>query len=172
MFSLLIGLTTLLAVSGWAYKKDYYSKAYDKTLTNLEKFRNLNRSVARGGKSGAIVCCISTKIILKAFWINTIQYFTKTVTRVGRNYHVEYVIEGRRYVMVVRPKKGPSPVLQVSNEQDEDVTEEILSFLGPEYNWHGKKLDPKFFGYETLTFEFADGSERTFTEEECGHITK
>ena len=63
------------------------------------------------------------------------------------------------YKLVVNVTRGPSPVLQVINDTNDDVTTQITPYLGPSYNWHNCTFTPEFFGYENLTFELADGTE-------------
>jgi hypothetical protein len=31
--------------------------------------------------------------------------------------------------------------------------------MGPQYDWHYREFAPRFFGYKSLTFELADGTE-------------
>ena len=62
------------------------------------------------------------------------------------------------YKFIVKPRRGPSPILQVINDNKQDVTTDVLPFLGPNYDWHGNKLDSSFFNTKCLTFEMADGT--------------
>lgn len=99
------------------------------------------------------------------------QYLTNPVKKIGKNiYEVSYIIEGKKYKMIVSPMKGPAPVLAISNDTMEDVTEQVISYLGPKCDWHGNKFTPDFFGHKSLTVQMADGSTKTFTVEEHVHI--
>jgi len=73
-----------------------------------------------------------------------------------------YVINGRIYKMIIIRKRGPSPILQISNNFEIDVTDQILPYMGPQYDWHGNKFTPEFFGYSSLTFELGNGTEYTY----------
>ena len=83
-----------------------------------------------------------------------------------------YVINGKLYKMLVVPKRGPLPILQISDELQNDVTDYILPYMGPRYDWYRENLSPKYFGYKSLTFELSDGNEYTFTNDSNMNINK
>jgi hypothetical protein len=91
---------------------------------------------------------------------NAISLPTNTTKKIGKNlYEVTYEINNKKYKMIVKPYLGPSPVIQVSNENLEDVTDIILPYLGPRYDWkHGSDLDISHFHFDILNFEYADGT--------------
>jgi hypothetical protein len=107
---------------------------------------------------------VLSKAIIKFQYLKMVQYINGSVKQIGKNtYEVNYIINNNLYKMIVMPTRGPCPVLQVINDRDEDVTDEIMCYLGPNYNFHGKKFSVDFFGCETLTFEFGDGTTKTYT---------
>jgi len=83
-----------------------------------------------------------------------------TVVKLGRNkFLVTYVISGKVYTMIVTPVRGPSPVLQVINDCEEDITAEVLPYMGPRYDWHGTAITfSSTFGSKDLTFNLASGA--------------
>ena len=85
-----------------------------------------------------------------------------------KTYEISYVIDRKLYKMIVTPKRGPAPIIQVSDENSTDITDYILPYMGPEYDWHGKLFTPKFFQRKSLTFELMNGEE--FTYEESNHV--
>lgn len=120
-------------------------------------------------------CCkisyIGINTTCKFFYILLLQYMNNTVKKIDKNtYEITYIINGNTYKMIVVPKKGPSPILQICDHNLNDVTDEILPYLGPERNWHGNKIKLDFFNKESLTFELADGSTKTFTLDKHLHI--
>jgi hypothetical protein len=82
-----------------------------------------------------------------------------TVVKIGRNkFEVTYLISGKVYTMVVIPVRGPSPVLQVINDSEEDVTDKVLPYLGPRYDWHGSLLAfSSAFSSDKLAFNLDSG---------------
>ena len=72
--------------------------------------------------------------------------------------------------MIVSPIRGPSPILNISNETMDNITNQVLAYCGPKYDWHGHKFTPDFFGHKSITVEFEDGTTKTFTVDEHLHI--
>lgn len=50
-------------------------------------------------------------------------------------YEVSYKIKGRNYKMIVLPERGPPKVSNIVNYNGMDVTEEVLPYMGPNYDW-------------------------------------
>lgn len=147
------------------YKIQAHLIIYDAVTVRYKKWKKLNNLVALTEKNNRVVIWTSLKMLLHAMYISFLQYMNNTVRKIDRKiYEVTYVIDGKMYKMIVKPKRGPAPVLQVSNEEQLDVTSTIIPYMGPEYNWHHNKLSPQFFGYKSLTFELMDGSEQTYEE--------
>ena len=86
-----------------------------------------------------------------------------SVRRIGRNkFLVTYVIKGRSYSMIVMPKRGPTPVIQVINDKEEDVTTDVVPYMGPRYDWHHDFIEFKtLFDSDELTFNMSSGNSVT-----------
>lgn len=129
------------------------------------KFRKINRLVSTNYKGIFTILWISLCLIIKALWINAIQYMNNTIVKLDKNkYKVTYVINGKTYEMIVKPIRGPKKVLLVYDENQEDVSHLIFSYLGPEEDWHSKSYTPKFFNRNELTFELSNGTQKVFIE--------
>ena len=137
-------------------------------MDNYNKCKKLNNVVKTTTKGNRIKALGMTfKIISKMLWLMFLQWLNNSIEKIDRKTSVlTYVYAGRKYKLLIRPKRGPSPILQVSNEKSEDLTDEIMPYLGPKYNWHGDSFNPKFFGCESLTFECANGKSEIFKNEE------
>jgi hypothetical protein len=138
---------------------------YQSVRNKQERIRRLMRVVASDkNKNLAKVVWVTICMLVEALYVSLIQMLNKSVKRIdGNTFEVSYVVSGKLYRMIVKPKRGPSPVIQISNENQEDVTDQVLPFMGPTYNWHGNTtFSPNFFNYQSLIFEFADGSEKVF----------
>ena len=81
------------------------------------------------------------------------------VVKQGRNkFKVSYVVGGKLYTMIVVPVRGPAPVIQIIDDNADDVTDKILPYMGPRYDWHGNDLDfSSVFDSKELTFNMATG---------------
>jgi hypothetical protein len=69
--------------------------------------------------------------------------------------------------MLIKPSRGPSKVLLVSDNTHEDISYKILPYLGPRDDFHGCVYTPKFFDHSELVFEMSNGDEKIFQEDDC-----
>lgn len=154
----------LLGFYAWRSKTHLVIK--NVVMKKFKKFRKLNSLVATGETENFKIIYVSLKLIAKASYISFIQYMNNSVTPIegGKSYELTYVINGRIYKLIVTPIRGPVPIMQISNDNGEDVTDIVLPYMGPQYDWHYREFAPRFFGYKSLTFELADGSERTYED--------
>ena len=68
-------------------------------------------------------------------------------------------------IFVIEVKRGPSSILQVIDENEEDITDKVDSYL----NYNDiiiKKMSPVDLGYENLTINMSNGDVKTFDQEE------
>ena len=76
-------------------------------------------------------------------------------------YSVRYVLNGKSYIYRGPKVRGPNPVLQIIGDLEsgdsQDVTKEILQYLGPAYDWHNQTVSPSDFGYIGLHFMLSSG---------------
>lgn len=68
------------------------------------------------------------------------------------SYIVTYILNKKTYKMFVEHARGPSKILHITNENNKDITDIVLPYLGPNFDWHGtdKPLTPKFFNCEKI----------------------
>ena len=86
-------------------------------------------------------------------------------------FEITYVINGKMFKMITSPPKGPSLVLQVSDDNQDDITEIVLPYIGPKNNWHNVEFTPSFFESKFLSFELSNGDTKTFSEDEVIVLT-
>jgi len=143
------------------------------TITDkYSRFRELNRLVGTQHTGTRYrdtfkVFCISSTMILKMFWVNFLQKINNSVEYPDKNFAiVSYVLDGRMYKVVVARRKGPVLVLTVKDENHQDVFNQIIPFLGPHRDWHGRAFSPDYWGKETLVFHLATGEIKSFHKHE------
>jgi len=80
-------------------------------------------------------------------------------------YHrIDYRYNNKLYTMLVPSRVLRSNIVQVTDQNDVDVTPRIRELLGPRENWHGDYLTPYLLGYGKLKFEFLQGSDKVFVD--------
>ena len=151
-------LGTFISLDGHKIVKNRIIKSY-------KDWKQLNNLVSSQYKNVFAICWYSLVMINKALYLSFIQYMNNSVRKLDNKvFEVSYIINGKIYKIWVQPKKGPSLVLQVSDENQEDITDEIIPYLGPCNNWHGRLFSSKDFKKKSLTFELSNGEERTFED--------
>ena len=158
----------LFAVSTFVYFDGIYAIKY-----RYERFRNLNQLVSTKYKE-RINCNTKMKIvwfsiviILKVLYLSILEKLNKSIKKIDNNtYEVSYAVNGKIYKMIIIPNRGPSSVLQVIDDKNEDITNLIVPYLGPTEDWHSSKFKPSFFNRKTLTFNLSSSDDITFTEDE------
>ena len=131
----------------------------------VEKWKKLNQLVSSAYKGYFTIIWISLCMITKAFWINFLQYCNSSVVQLDKKtYEISYVINGKLHTILIKSKKGPRKVLLVSDETQSDISYLVEPYLGPEENFHGSKITPKFFKRKEIVLELSNGVEKIFKE--------
>ena len=158
-------IITIAITSIFLYKMDIHNKVYNTCDRKYKKWKKITSLVSTTQQSKLSIYSVSIQMILKALYLSFIQYLNNSVKRIDKNtYEVEYVINGKIYKMIVIPKKGPMSFIEIRDENDIDMTEFILPYYGPNYDWHSIGFIPQFFKCKKLTFEMDDGSQKIFDE--------
>jgi hypothetical protein len=153
-------LVFIVLILGFLFSLQTHLIVKNELSLKYNKWKRLNSLVSTSQKTKISIVIISFKLIFQAIWISLLQRVNKTIKKLNKNkYELTYIIEGKMYKLVVNVTRGPSPVLQIINDTNDDVTSQIMPYLGPSYNWHNTPFTPEFFGLESLTFEVADGTE-------------
>lgn len=81
-------------------------------------------------------------------------------------YCVPLYLNGTNYKIpiVVDKYKTKNPPLMILNKDEDDITDKLTEYLGPNYDFFGMILKPKYFGEKSLSFMMDDGSETTMDE--------
>jgi hypothetical protein len=171
LYLLCIGILTGMFVS--MYHLEGHLVVYNSVSNRKAQILKLVSVVSTQHKNIITIIWMTMCLIAEALYISLIQRLNKSVKRIdNKTFEITYFVGGRLYKMRVTPKRGPSPVMQISNENQEDVTDQILPYMGPSYNWHNNTFSPACFGHQTLVFEFMDGTETAFEEKNVVDLTK
>jgi hypothetical protein len=166
MFSFFIhGIVSTIVVAFFYLDGHYIVK--NTIVIKWKKFRKINKLVATNYKGCFNIIWISARMVVQALWVSIIQYLNSTIVKLdGNKYRVTYIIKGKTYKMIVKPKRGPQKILCVFDETETEVSHVIFPFLGPEENFHGKMYTPRFFEKEELIFELSNGNEKIFKSDD------
>lgn len=153
-----------ISISYLCYKTEFHKIVKKSIITRVKRVRNLVNMVSSEYKSIYMIIWVSLCLIFKANWISFLQYINKSIIKKkGKNlYELTYVINGKMYKIIINRKRGPSNVLLITDNNDNDMTREIGRYLGPGESFHRYEITPDYFGKDLLVFEMADGRNVSF----------
>lgn len=139
----------------------------EKIVSTCENLSSLTKAVGKRHKTTTAVIYNTLDVLRKKFWFDFLQRINNSITRLDKNTSVmTYTLDGRLYKIVLDHRKGPSLVLLVSDENGDDVTTDVVPFLGPKRDWHKREFTPKFWNKKRLEFELSTGESKEFTQED------
>jgi len=97
------------------------------------------------------------------------QKIYKNMVVVKKNeYDIHYVYHGQLYkIKIFSPSAlKRNKVLMISNENSEDVTQDIIPYLGPKHDFHSMVYRPENFKSTELFFHLSNGNTVKFSEKE------
>ena len=93
---------------------------------------------------------------------------------INNHKYIDFVYEFYNKKYIYRLKINDDPIIyrniNVYNEDNMDVTESILSYMGPNYDFYNNNYCPKDFGYTTLFFYEDRELLKVFGENDILHI--
>lgn len=103
------------------------------------------------------------KMIVKYGYLLLLQKLYQTVRPISRHtYEISYVLHDKTYRFRTKVQRGPSRVVQVTDETGDDITEEIRSYMGPNEDFHGQSIRTCDIGCELISMEMRNGDTIVF----------
>lgn len=112
------------------------------------------------------------KTVKTISWVGYLMMYQKiykNLVVVKKNeYDIHYVYHGQLYKIKCKHNCGPQAIqiLMITNEKLEDITKEIISYMGPKYNFHNLSYCPGDFKMKEMSFYLSNGDIVNFTEKE------
>lgn len=159
-FTIVLGLvsTAFIYLGGHTIVKETVVEKY-------RKWKSLTKFVGSHYKSTFKIFYVSVNLICKALWLSFIQWANDSVRKIDRHrYELAYVIGGRYYKIIVKPRRGPSIINMVIDENDDDVTNLVAPYMEVPASIQNYSFTPQFFNRKELHFELSNGDNQTFGE--------
>lgn len=91
------------------------------------------------------------KILVKYVYLKFLQNIYLTVSHLHKNtYEIQYVLHDKIYKIRTNVKRGPSKFVYIMDHSDNDITDKVRSYMGPNEDFHGKPMCPQEIGYEKI----------------------
>jgi hypothetical protein len=131
---------------------------YTKCKDAHRKWVRLKMLVSSNETDLLAIYLASSKMVFQLFYIEVLKYFRPdSVRKLNKTtYEVSYILNAKKYKMLITPYRGPQPVMQVIDHCNNDITELVLPYLGPKFDWHGYPPKPSFFNTKSLTIKWSD----------------
>jgi len=99
------------------------------------------------------------RISLKYMYLKLLQkIYLPVVYRGNGKYDIQYTLKNNIYIFRTTARRGPSTICCITDHNNNDVTDEVKSYLGPNEDCHGQPLTPRDIGYKKgLCIEYRSG---------------
>ena len=88
------------------------------------------------------------------------RFSHKNVKRISKNtYNISFTIGGNLYTLQIKCKGGPSNVIQIIDDQDNDITDILSPFINFSENVDIVIPNLESLGYKSATYNMATGDE-------------
>lgn len=147
----------LAILFGYWLNSDQYRqhiKVLEGQYNRIKKLREMKKTmnIQFNFKMFMTICWL----LWTTMWMMISQRLNNNVEQIGKNkYVVKFVIGGKRYSTVIKHNPGPSPVLQVVDNDDNDITYIVEPYIL--FNSH--EITPGELGYENMSLMTNDGSD-------------
>lgn len=86
-----------------------------------------------------------------------------TIKKIEKNlYELNFIINNKHIRLLVKVKSGPNKILQITNDENDDVTD----LIQPYFNYKYVGCTPDVYGYKSIEVLYVDGSEKIIRDEE------
>lgn len=134
------------------YNMNLHKVCYDNYTYYSKKMKKLDTLVKTQYPNKFNRVWVMFKMLMTALYLSIWQYLNRSVQKIGDNkYIISYVISGQLYKFHVKLEKGPGNIIFVTDNQDNDITDDFKMFYGPMGNFHGNTHTPCDFNKESLT---------------------
>lgn len=95
---------------------------------------------------------------------NWVEYFfpSHKIEKYRNHYVVPYKYGTQSYKILCKRNRTRQRILKIVDHQNEDVTEIVKPYMGPNMDFHGMQLSPNDLGFEKITFEMLSGEIKTY----------
>lgn len=141
-----IYLAVFIVVLGLIYKK------YNRIQNLFTIYSKIKKFIDPTGEKG---CFYLLKMIGNILFtlIKSKLIKEKPAEKFNRNYiKISYNYKDKQYFYLLKVPRGVTPLQSICDENNINIENIIIPYLGPNLDCHGITLTPKDFGYKSITF--------------------
>jgi hypothetical protein len=107
------------------------------------------------------------KVLTKYFYLKLLQTIYITVVHLNKNtYEIQYALHDKIYKIRTHARRGPSKIVRILDHVDNDITEDVRTYMGPNEDFHGQSVCPQDIGYERVCICLRNGDQIGFASHE------
>jgi len=130
------------------------------------KWKELKEMVSSQYTSTFDIYRVSYQMLLQAMYQDVLSYFDNRVIQKSKKvYEITYYIEGQKFKLPIKVKRGPSKIIDANNENQECILLELKEYLSPNGTLNNPLVTPRYLGYQKIIVTEMDG-DKTFEENE------
>ena len=128
------------------------------------KWKELKEMVSSQYTSTFDIYRVSYQMLLQAMYQDVLSYFDNRVVQKSKKvYEITYYIEGQKFKLPIKVRRGPSKIIDANNENQECILLELKEYLSPNGTLNNSLVTPKYLGYQKIIVTQIDG-DITFEE--------
>ncbi len=167
---LLLTAGTMLATLAGLYGTEKGKRVRTWVQYKHGKWKDLIKMVS-SRHSGLMIYVVSLKMLGQATYADFLSLFDNRVKQLGpKLYEVKYYIEGNMYKFPVKVRRGPSNLISVNDENNNDLFIVLGEYMGPHGVLKNPIVTPKFLGCESVTIETLEDT-KVFTGDQMIEIS-
>jgi AAA+ ATPase superfamily predicted ATPase len=145
------------ALTEIVYRKPKY--IYDNVVYYVESIQDIHKISTRMHPNRRIVACMKTgKLVGEYMYRDFINYTNTSIMHVDNTkFQLTYKYEGVEYKVTINRRADPElslNIINIRNQDDIDVTDDVLKHYGPARDLHHQSITPKCMGYKYLMIEY------------------
>ena len=130
------------------------------------KWKELKEMVSSQYTSTFDIYRVSYQMLLQAMYQDVLSYFDNRVIQKSKKvYEITYYIEGQKFKLPIKVRRGPSKIIDANNENQECILLELKEYLSPNGTLNNPLVTPRYLGYQKIIVTEMDG-DKTFEENE------
>jgi hypothetical protein len=111
--------------------------------SNKDKINELYNSVKLQHKTVPKSLFHTTKIIIQSYTNSLFDKKDHAKIKIDKDkIIISYFFKNKKYKIPINSRKKPNNIISIKNENDEDITDYILPFMGPSLDFHNQSIKP------------------------------
>lgn len=128
----------------------YIIKNKENIYNKKEKIKDLFFSLKKQHKTIPKSIYYTIKVICQSFIYNYSKKNNCKIEELNNKLLITYIHNNHTYKILLSSKIKPNTILSITNENDEDIQDIVIQYLGPSLDFHNQQIKPKEIGFNKI----------------------